>query len=114
MFGKHTPDVRQPMIIRLWASVVFLLAVTGGAQARGQEPVLAGGACRSCLMWHVPAESAAALDGFGGALQGLTIVVDASAPQAAAALSRIAATGAQPGLIVAASGVPGPSPAAEA
>jgi hypothetical protein len=93
------------VIIRLLASVNCLLAVTVlGAAARpchAQETATrASAACVSCFVFHVSPEAASTLDLGPGALAGLTIVTNSAAPQSVAALDRLAAAGATPGLII--------------
>ena len=107
MFGNHTPDTRQPTIIRALLGVACFLAVTAPA-ARAQQPsVDTPTACVSCLILHIPAEEAAGLQAHGRVLEGLTVVIDAAHPAALEALARIAAAGAEPGIVTAAT-VPAP------
>jgi hypothetical protein len=103
MFGNHTPDTRQPAIIRLPMGLACFVAVTWACAAFAQSPSAdPGTACVSCLILHVPSDAAASLDVPEGALQGLTVVVDATEPAAAGGLARLAAAGATPGIMTAA------------
>jgi hypothetical protein len=100
MFGNHRADTRQPAIIRLWPSLVCLLAVAAPALGQDTAP---GAACVSCVVLHVPASDAMRIDVPPGALEGVAIVVDAGDALAAAALERAAAAGALPGIVAHAS-----------
>ena len=104
MFGNHTPDTRQPAIIRLPAHLACLLAVTTASAAPAQPSADLGAACVSCLILHVSADAAASLREAEGVLplQGLTVVVDANEPTAARGLAALAAAGATPGVVNAA------------
>jgi hypothetical protein len=110
MFGNHTRNMRQPAIIRLFASLVWLAlpgtAVTAGSQDQASLP---GAACVSCVILAVPAVSAASIEAPPGTLEGLTVVVDPRDPLAAQAVARLAAAGARPGLVIG-SGAPPPRP----
>ena len=100
MFGNHTPDTRQPAIIRLRTGLACFAAVTMTSAAVAQPPLAdPGTACVSCLILHVSADAAASLSVPQGALQGLTVVLDAADAPSAAALATLAAAGAIPGLL---------------
>jgi hypothetical protein len=107
MFGHHTPDTRQPMIIRPCLLLALFLAVTAGAAAQ-QPAVDTGIACVSCVILQVPAASTATLDPSTRPLEGLTVVTDAADPAAREALAAIAAAGGEPGLVTAASAAVAP------
>jgi hypothetical protein len=99
MFGNHTRSERQPVIIRLFAAVGVLVAVTRmGAAADQLPPTPVPVACVSCVILAVPAPQAAALSVSAGALTGLTIVVDGGDPAADDALDRLSAAGAEAGV----------------
>src|SRR5687767_12950599 len=107
MCGNHTADTRQPTIIRFRVGLLAVLAVTVGVTARAQQsPVDVGTACVSCLILHVPPDAVSSAEVRAGALEGLTIVTDSAHPLAAGAVDRIAAWGAQPGLVTAVSTLP--------
>jgi hypothetical protein len=110
MFGNHTRDTRQPAIIRLLAELGCFLVLSAPAGAFGQrEPAGPAVACVSCVIVRISASEAAGLSGPAGLLSGLTVIVDAADPLAAAALERLRGAGATVGVVVA----PGEAPSAD-
>ncbi len=100
MFGNHTPDTRQPAIIRFRTRLACFITVTMIPAAFAQVPPGdPGTACVSCLILHVPADAAASLTLEEDSLQGLTVVVDATHFSAAEGLARLAAAGATAGIV---------------
>ena len=85
MCGNHE---RQLTIIRLLAALVGLPVLSTPARA----------ACVSCVVLHIPAQAVDELDRASGSLNGLLVVVDA-ADADGAALDRLRAAGARPGVL---------------
>jgi hypothetical protein len=91
----------------VWLATLVLCAASSAQQATRSDAV----ACVSCVILHVPTSATVALSQVpAGALEGLTIVADATdATVDRLVVDRIRATGALPGLVLDATGATPPS-----